>query len=1010
MDGSFAILVKDFQGGALRFTALGYEPIEEPIAGRAILDISMVTVVAMLDEVVAIGYGTAKKRDLTGAVASIRGEELLRTNPTSINQALQGKMAGVMVNQADGAPGAGINIQIRGANSFTTSTEPLYVIDGIPFNAGGAPGTDAATKQTNNPLNLINPRDVVSVEVLKDASATAIYGSRAANGVVLITTKSGSRGKTKVEFTSNTSVSKAVRLIDVLDAATYAEYRNEQVRYRYRYDGVEFVPESELPFPIPGRYSYVTANDPETGQQVRIDSTYMPSPQDFRDGYMDNGTNWQDQIFHTAVSQDYNLGISGGDERGTYLFSLGKLDQQGIIRNSYFERYSVRSNVNRRVTDWFEFGNYLTASKSDNRLSRTNSETFGVIPAALSFNPTRSVFDPDDPSGVSEDFANGLGNPYLYVKTAKNIVASMNIYNSTFAQIAFTDYLKFRQNLGYGYSNNKRDVYYNRFVSGGVTPINGYGMQADNHYESVLTESTLIFNKTINDSHRIDGVVGWTYENVNWGDKTMSGSNFPNDLTENNDMGAALIQNPNSTGKGKSSLMSMLGRINYAFMDRYLVTANFRRDGSSRLSPRGRWANFSSVALAWRASDEAFIKDLDVFDQLKFRFGYGQTGNQGISAYATRSRMTAQNYPYDGGLNSGYAESRGQGPASPNLKWETTTQFNLGLDASIWDNRINMVVDLYHKKTSDLLQNAYIPLSTGFSTIATNYGNVENKGLEISGNFAFVRQGDFNWSMDANVAFNRNRVSGLDADQFSNVAWGIESVFLRRNGYPIGILYAYEEDGFFDNEAEVRANPAYRNESDGKISSMVGQVKYKDHSGDGVIDDRDKVIIGNTNPNFIYGMTHNVAYRNFSLSFFLQGIQGNDILNVNLASYDMAGTFNMPQFVWDNRWTESNREAARFPRADITYTRSLKASDRLIEDGSYLRLRNVSFGYRWNLPFKHIEMVNVTLSGNNLFTVTKYRWYDPDVNSFGGDAARRGVDMASYPSARTFTLGLQVDF
>lgn len=993
------------------FTLIGYKTVTKKLnANQTTVEILMQKQAQQIDEIVAIGYGSVKKKDLTGAVSSIRAEELMKTNPASINQALQGKVSGVVVNQADGAPGAGISIQIRGANSFSTSTEPLYVIDGVPFNGGEAPNTDYATKQTNNPLSMINPRDVVSIDVLKDASATAIYGSRAANGVVLITTKSGSSGKTKVEFSSNISFANAVKKMKVLDAATYAEYRNEQARFGYMYDGKEFVSEENLPYPIPGKYSYLTEIDPVSGLPINIDSTYYPSPDDFRNGYLGGGTNWQDQIFQTAISQDNNLTISGGDNKGQYLFSLGHLNQEGIILNSYYKRYNIRSNINRRVNDWFEFGNNLTASKSLNRLARTNSETYGVIPSALGFNPTRPVFDPDEPSGVTEDSSTGLSNPYLYVRTAKNILESLNIYNSTFAQLNIGSAFKLRQNLGYGYSQNKRNVYYNRHISGGTSPINGYGSQSDNYYESLTSESLLMFNKDFASLHHIDGVLGWSLENVRWGGKGMSGSGFPNDISEENDMGAAIIQNPNTSSKGKSSLMSYFGRVNYTFNEKYLFTSTFRRDGSSRLSPQGRWSNFSSVALAWRISDEEFIKNLDVFDLLKLRLSYGQTGNQGISAYATRSRMTSQQYPMNGALMPGFAEDRWGGPAAPNLKWETTNQYNIGLDVSFLNNRINLVSDIYYKKTKDLLQYAFIPLSTGFSSIATNYGNVENKGVEVSGNFLLIDKSRFKWTMDANISFNTNKISGLDADQFSDVAWGIESMFLRRNEHAIGTLYGYQEDGYFKNEAEVRAYPLYKNESDSKIKSMIGQVKYKDTNGDQVIDDRDKIIIGNTNPNFVYGVTHSFSYDKFSFSFFLQGVQGADILNVNLKSYDMAGSENMPQFVWDNRWTPENRENAQFPRADNTFTRSLKASDRLVEDGSYLRLKNVSLGYQFAQPFKYLEAINLNFSVNNLFTITKYRWFDPDVNAFGNDPSRRGVDMASYPTARTFMLGAQIVF
>jgi len=1010
IDGKFTLNVKNLKSSVLKFSFIGCKTIEESVNGRKSITVTLVTTATTLDEVVAIGYGTVKKRDLTGSVSSVRSEELLKTNPSSINQALQGKIAGVQVSQADGAPGAGISIQIRGANSFTTSSEPLYVIDGVPFNAGSAPSTDYATKQTNNPLNLINPRDVKSIEVLKDASSTAIYGSRGANGVILITTKSGYEGKTKVELSANYGISKPVKLIKVLDAASYAEFRNEGTRNGYIYDGKDFVDENNLPFPIPGRYSYVTEKNPTTGQISKVDSTYMPSPQDYRNGYMNNGTNWQDQIFQTALTQDYNLNVSGGDKRGQYMFSLGMLDQQGNIVNSYYKRYSIRSNINRKVTDWFEFGNNLTASKSKNRMARTNTETFGIVNDAICFNPTRTIFDPNKPSGYSEDYANGLSNPYLYVHQAKNLLESLNIYNSSYAQITFNKYLSFRQNLGYGYSQDKRNQYYNRYISGGISPTNGYASQTDSYYESVTAESMLTFNKDFAKIHHVDAVLGWSYESVNWGSKGMSGHGFANDLNEEYNMGAALTQDPNTSDKGACSLMSYLGRVNYILMDKYLFTASFRRDGSSRLA-NNRWSNFASAALAWRLSEEKFIKNLGIFDVLKLRLSYGQTGNQGINAYATRSRMTIQQYPNDGSLTNGFAEDRWGGPAAPNLKWENTTQYNAGLDLGFFKNRVNFVIDAYRKKTSDLLQYVYIPMSTGFSSIASNYGNVENKGLEIAGNFFLVDQKDFNWKLDANISFNRNTISGLNSDQFSDVCWGLESMFLRRNGKSIGVIYGYQEDGYYDNEAEVRADPLYKDVKDeSKFKKMIGQVKYKDNNGDGAIDATDKAIIGNTNPDFTYGFTNTFTYKNLSLSFFFQGTKGNDILNVNLKDYDMASTTNMPKFVWDNRWTEENRTNAQFPRADFTYTRSLKASDRYVEDGSYLRLKNLSVNYRLIHPIKEIEAMNLTLAVNNLFTITKYRWYDPDVNTFGSDTSRRGVDMDSYPSARTINLGIQITF
>lgn len=998
LKGEFSLPVK--AGQVLVFSYTGFKTLEEPVGDlRKALQITLQENIIDMDEVIVIGYGNVKKRDLTGSVASLKSDELLRAHPTGISQALQGKIAGVLVSQSDGAPGAGITIQVRGANSFTTTTEPLYVVDGIPFNVGGAPATDYGMKQANNPLNMINPKDIESIEILKDASATAIYGSRGANGVVLITTRRGSEGKGKVDFSANFGVSRIAKSIDVLDAARYAEYRNELVTNGYTYDGKSYVDPTQLPFP--GRWSY----DLQSG-----DSTYLPSPADYRNGYDKGGMNWQDEIYQTALSQDYNLTLSGGDANGQYLLGGGILDQQGIILNSYYKRYALRASISRQIRKWLELGGNLSVTKSDNRFARTSTENYGITSDAMRFNPTLPKEAPDKPSGYSEDYGNGLSNPYLYATTAKNLVGTTIISGSGYANIKFTDYLSFRQNVGYWHSTNARNQYYNRYVAGGVSPTNGYGIQADNFYSSLTTESMLTFYKDFGGIHHMDAVAAWTYETTDWGGKSMSAKGFPNDMNEEWNMGAATSPDPLTSDRGQSRLMSYLGRVNYILMNKYLFTASFRRDGSSRLA-NNRWGDFGSAALAYRLSEEEFIKNWGIFDNLKLRLSYGQTGNQGINAYATRSRMVAYLYPYNGSLTSGYGEDRWGGPAAPNLKWETTNQYNLGMDIGILHNRVNLVIDYYDKQTKDLLQYQFIPQSTGANSIATNYGSVSNRGLEITGNFHPVDTRNFKWKLDANISFNKNEIRDLDADQFSDVAWGIESVFLRRNGNPIGLLYAYREDGFFDNEAEVRAYSAYKNESDTKIRSMIGQVKYKDTDENGVIDDRDKVIVGNTNPDFMYGITNTFTYKDFSLSFFLQGTKGNDILNVNLHQYDMASPTNMPVFVWDNRWTADNKRNAEFPRADDTYTRSLKASDRLVEDGSYLRMKNITFGYRIKPSFtKEISMINLTVGVNNLFTISKYRWFDPDVNTFGSDASRRGVDMNSYPASRTFNLGIQLSF
>jgi TonB-linked SusC/RagA family outer membrane protein len=1013
-NGRFSINGK--VGQVLVFTCLGYQTLSVPInAVGKFLRIELQELAVDLNETVVIGYGSVKKRDLTGSVASLKGSDLQKTNPVSLNQGLQGRLAGVQVQQSDGAPGAGISIQVRGANSFSTSAEPLYVIDGIPYANTQAPATDYGTKENNNPLAAIAPQDIESIEVLKDASATAIYGSRAANGVVLVTTKSGREGKAKVEFSATYSMSKPVKLMDVLSAADFARYKNELTINGYTYDGKAYVDPANLEYPVPGRWSETKVPNPITGEMEVVKRTYLPSPEDFENGYdregdgnLFYGVNWQDEIFHDAFSKDYNVSVSGGDKNGSYMYSGGYLDQQGIILNSFFKRYTARANNWRKINDFLELGSNISFTTSDNRFARTNSENYGVIESAISFTPVRPVFDPLEDSGYSEDFSTGLANPYLTVRTEKNLVSSYQLSTSSYAQLSLTPNLKFRQNFGYWLGGDERSQYYNRWTGAGQTPRNGYAVKSDGSYTSVTSESYFSFDKSFG-IHTFNAVAGTSYEVANWKGKSMTAQGFPVDDTEDNDMSAAIGDQSISSYRGKSQLNSFLFRLNYNLLDRYLFTASVRRDGSSRLV-NNRWSNFYSGAVAWRISDEPIIKQLNFFDNLKLRATAGQTGAQGISAYATRSRFTAQNYPYDGTLTAGMAEDRWGGPAAPQLKWETTNQYDLGLDIAFLNNRISMVIDAYYKKTTGLLQYKMIPGSSGFSSIADNYGDVINKGLELSGRFIPVRIKDFTWSVDANISFNRNRVENIGADQYSDVVWGMESMFLRRNGYAIGTLYGYVEDGFYDNESEVRADPNYTNASASKVLSMVGQIKYKNLDDDPVIDNRDKEIIGDTNPDFIYGLTSNLSYKAWTFSIFFQGIQGNDILNANLLHFNMTDGRNMPYFIWNTRWTPENRQIAEWPRPDNTFTRSMLPSDRYVEDGSYLRCKNISLSYLWKKPVKYVESLNVTASVSNLFTISNYSWYDPDVNSFGGDAALRGVDLYSYPSARTVYLGVQLSF
>lgn len=1006
IEGRFSISVKK-NNTILIFSYLGFNTHEENTGNKQQINVTLEENTKQLDEIVVVGYGTMKKRDLSGAVSQVRADELLKGNPaSSINQALQGRLAGVQVSQNDGAPGGGINIQIRGINSFGSSTQPLYIVDGIPFEVGttsSATGGSDGSDPTSNPLSMINPHDIESMEILKDASATAIYGSRGANGVVLITTKKGKSGKPRIEFSSNFGVSTVIKKIDMLDAYNYALYNNEQFVNDNKYYGTSYVTPAYA-----GIWKYY-----EDANGNRIGASYNPKPEDFlKPGwYYDEygnkewieGTDWQDKIFQTATSQEYNLLVSGGnDTGGTYSFSGNYLNQNGTIKKSGYERYTLRANVGQKVGKILELGLNLNYANSKNDFAKTGSNEYGVLRSALFYPST--IYYGDNSIQSNLELQGLTSNPYTYVMSAKDEMNSQNVFASAFAEINFTDYLKFRQNIGLNNTTGERSTYYDNDTWGGQN-VGGYGGWANTKNSHMTSESMLTFNNTFNKIHNINAVAAFTAERGSWQELRISATGFPTDITGNYDMGSALLPNKPYTYKSRGSLLSLLGRVNYVLMDKYIFTASFRRDGSSKFAENNRYANFASGALAWRISEEKFIKQLGVFDNLKMRLSYGQTGNQAIGDYSTLYILDVANYPVGGTENSGFASSK---VVNKNLKWETTDQYNVGLDFGFLNNRLTFTAEYYYKKTKDLLQNVKIPTSTGYSGMMINRGFVTNEGLEFSASYNHNFTKDFSWRIDGNLSFNRNKIGGLESDQFAQRLWyQADNAFIQRNGLPIGAIYGYIEDGFYDNEAEVRLNPSYTHASDAVVKAMIGEVKYR---RDPETNEPVKDIIGDTNPDYTFGITNTFNWKNWTLSFFIQGVQGNDIFNGNLMSVTNVGGTNIPEFAYNSRWTPETASSAKWPKATNQAQRTWLLSDRYVEDGSYIRLKNLNIGYTFRNPVKFVNSINVFASATNLFTISDYSWYDPDVNAFGGDASRRGIDIFSYPTSRTYSLGLKVEF
>lgn len=1011
IDGKFTLEVP--AKAVLTVSFIGYQSQDVALKGNETqLTVTLKDDTEVLDEVVVVGYGTMKKRDLSGAVSQIKSDDLMKGNPTDLSQGLAGKVAGVQINAADGAPGGGVSIQVRGTNSFSTSSQPLFIVDGVPFDAGSTPASDANqnNNNTSNPLSFINPHDIQSIEVLKDASATAIYGSRGANGVVIITTKRGEAGYEQVEFSSNFSFSRIANKVKVLDAATYASYINEQDLNSYQYDGK---PYAQLSYP--GMWSYPSLPN---GTLDYENGKYLPSPKDYRNpGYYTDeygnqtwvgGADWQDLIYQNGFSQEYNLSVSGGSEKGWHAFSGNFLNQDGIIKESGFTRYALRANIGRKMYKWLEMGMNMNFTHTETDFSKTNSNDYGVIRSSLIFPPN---YDPTHMDQTTNDELSWLAsNPYAYINDTKDHLKAINVFTSSYAEVKLFPFLKFRQNLGISYTNHNRGTYFGQQTQegSGQNGINGKAGQSDNWYMGITTESLFTFDKTFG-VHGINAVVGFTAEKTNWGSKSMSATGFPNDLTQDYDMSLGTKPGKLQSDRGDAALASFLGRINYTLLDKYIFTASYRTDGSSKFTDANKWAGFLSGAFAWRMSEEKFIKDLNIFSNLKFRASYGETGNQGIGSYRTLPMLSVANYPFAGGINSGFAQVDWRGPVADDLRWETTAQYNVGLDMGFLNGRINLTVDYYHKKTRDLLQEVKIPLSTGFANMMVNSGYVTNEGLEISGKFYLLQNTPLKWNIDANISFNKNQIGGLEADQFATRLWyKADEVFLQRNGCPIGTIFGYVEDGFYDNLAEVMADPDPAVRAKGQ--KMIGEIKYRNFDDNPAITNADRVIIGDTNPDFVYGITNNFSWKNFTLSFFFQGSQGNDIFNGNLMDVKMGNVANIPQAAYDTRWTPETTAIAQWPKAVSSYERNMLISDRYVEDGSYLKLKNLNIGYNWANPFKGIKNLNFYASATNLFTITDYSWFDPEVNAFGSDASRRGVDIYSYPSSRTYSIGMKVTF
>ena len=931
-DGDFSLNVTN-ANATLVVSFIGFLSQEISVAGQDKITIALIEDTANLDEVVIVGYGTVRKSDLTGSVGQMKAEEINSYPATNILQSMTGRIAGVQVIQSTGAPGAEVSVRIRGTNSIQGGNEPLYVIDGFPY--------------SGNPT-IINNFDIKSLEVLKDASATAIYGSRGANGVVLITTKRGESGVTKIDLETSYSSQTLRNKLELMNGEEYAAVANIQAAN----DGVP---------------TYFTQ------QEVNA---------------FGEGTDWQDIVFQEAPIKSTSLNIRGGSEMTQFSIGGSVFDQEGIIKGSGFQRYSLNTNFDHKISKKFSIrlSNTLTYTNTNRRDNGGGARASSLIGAALAAAPISEPYNADGTYTV-------LGNAYPFVPVdVRNPLNFINEQDNEDKSNALLTNLSFIYNIapelsiklagGIENRDNRTDNYTTRNFHNS----DGIAYVGTNQYRSLLSENTINYNKTFAEKHSISAVAGFTYQDFVSTSLAASGMGFLSDVFETHNLGASANPGIPSTGYVKSVLLSYLGRANYSYDDKYLMTISFRADGSSRYSEGNRWGYFPSAALAWKIGNEDFMQEMDVISDLKLRASYGKTGSQAIDPYTTLNLLNSgQTVMNDGLVNTFSPGTRLPG----DLKWETTDQYDVGFDLALLNNRILVTADYYVKNTKDLLNTVVLASSSGFTRTIQNVGSIQNKGFEFDLS-AKVLTGEFNWDLSANISFNRNEVTGLykGEDLFTSSVSVLainDNVQILREGSPVGQFWGFVEDGYDDQ----------------------GHIKIVDQNGDGSINSEDKTFIGDANPDFIYGINSSMSYKNFDLNIFIQGSQGNDIFNVSVINptNDFGQGLNAPRDLFSNHWTPQNTNA-KYPL--ISRATNAYASDRWIEDGSYMRLKNIELAY--NLPIENsaLSSAQFYLSGQNLITITDYSWWDPEVNSRG--AGQAGIDHNTYPIPKTVTVGVRVGF
>lgn len=1013
-DGHFTLTVS--KGAVIEISSIGYKTQEITVGAQANFTVTLSEDNEFLDEVVVVGYGSMKKSDLAGASVSMKESDLKGSIISSLDQSLQGRAAGVTAVTTSGAPGSSSSIRVRGQATINANAEPLYVIDGVIVQGGGNTGADFGLGDalgngkvsTISPLSTINPADIVSMEILKDASATAIYGAQGANGVVLITTKHGKSGEAKFSYDGMVAMSRQAVRLNMMNLREYAQYYNEMI------------------------------------EEGDIDETnpYYATP-----SLLGKGTNWQDEIFRTAWQHQHQLSAQGGSDKVQYYVSGSYMDQQGTIIGSNFNRFSVRTNLDAQLKKWLKLGVNATYAITNDNLKLADSNQ-GLIYYSLTTIPDIPVYDVNGnySSTIREGYTSP--NPVALAMMDEILLKRKKLSGNIYAELTPIKHITWRTELGFDMGESDANRYKPMVDLGGwVRSQNSISYQKNSNYFWQLKNYLTYANQW--GKHSVTAMVGQECWESKWNYLSGSNTDLPSDEVHN--VALATGTPSISSGFGSSSMASFFTRETYNYGDRYLGTYTYRYDGSSNFGPKNRWAGFHSVALAWRFSNEKFFEPVKkVIDNGKLRLGWGQTGNSSIGSYAWGAAITRM----PSALGMGFRPSN---IPNTSIRWESQEQYNVGLDLGFFNGRLNLTVDAYYKKSDDMLMSMQLPSymgtqGNGSSKLQApkgNYGSIENKGLEITLDAHPVQRKNFSWDSNFQISFNKNKLLSLSDTENATLVgygqWG-DVVCVSEIGKPLYNFYGYKVEGVYKDLDDIQnsAKPA-KYPSDGVFSRgntvWVGDIKYKDVDENGIIDERDRTDLGSPLPKFTFGWTNTFRYRNLDLSIFLNGSYGNKVINYNsLTLTHMNSTWtNQLQSVVSKRarlepidptivyadgskWFDHidnvrvKNPGTKIPHSSINDPNDNdRISDRYVEDGSFLRIKNITLGYTFPkalLNKAKIENLRVYVNIQNLYTFTKYTGYDPEVGASTQDSSglTYGLDNGRYPSPAMYSFGLNITF